>query len=146
MASQNTSSPTEAELHRNAVDLFFDSPDVFENALLRHPTQSGIWAEFISLIEVPDSFSLPEDEMTEDMCWQEIRNIHERYGEIGSRSGILERQKTIVPLPKFLDHDISDNAKAQLATIYEQNWGLAGTRLLRYYEVVEEMVIAHEHK
>ena len=142
MAS-HTSSPTEAELYeakmyRHLTDLFFDSPDVFENQLLRHPTQSEIWANYIMNIEPPTNFSLPMAKMTDEMCAQELVAFTERYGDMGFRC-VIEEMKlgTKVPLPLFLDHNISESKKAQLVALYKKNWGLAGTRLLRYCATIK---------
>ena len=151
MTSQNTPSPTEAQLHEarvynGAIDLFFNSPEFFDN-LLRDPTQSAIWGKIITDIEPPTNFSLPLAEMTDEMCARELVVFTERWGRIGFRCVIKEMKLgTKVPLPLFLDHNISDNNKARLATLYEQNWGLAGTRLLQYYETIKAVRLAHEHK
>ena len=146
MAS-HTSSPTEAELCHSLTDLFFNSPDVFENQLLRHPTQSEVWANYITNIEPPTNFSLPMAKMTDEMCAQELVVFTERYGDMGFRC-VIEEMKlgTKVPLPLFLDHNISESKKAQLVALYKKNWGLAGTRLLRYYATIKAVRMAHEHK
>ena len=152
MASQNTSYQTEAELHERRVyngglDLFFDSPDFFDN-LLRDPNQSALWERFITGLVPPGNFSLPMAEMNDEMCARELVVFTERWGSLGFRRVIEElKSDTIVPLPLFLDYDsISDRRKALLATLYEQNWGLAGTRLLRYYKTILAVRMAHEHK
>ena len=152
MSTQNTPSPTEAQLHERrvyngGVDLFFDSPDFFDN-LLRDPTQSAIWEQFISGLVPPGNFSRPMAEMTDEMCARELVVFVERWGALGFRRVIEEnKSNTIVPLPLFLDHDgISDRKKALLATLYERNWGLAGTRLLRYYKTILAVRMACEHK
>ena len=152
MASQNTSYQTEAELHGRRVyngglDLFFDSPNFFDN-LLRDPNQSDVWERFITGLVPPGNFSLPMTEMNDEMCARELVVFTERWGSLGFRRVIEEfKSDTIVPLPLFLDYDsISDRRKALLATLYEQNWGLAGTRLLRYYKTILAVRMAHEHK
>ena len=130
-----------------ALDLFFDRPDIFENSFLRHPTQSAMWEQYITGLVPPSNFSRPMTEMTDEMCARELVAFTERWGILGFRRVIDERKKdTIVPLPLFLDHDMSDHKKAQLAALYKSNWGQAGERLLRYYAIIMEIRIAHEHK
>ena len=148
---KRNSSPTEAELHearvyRGGLDVFFDSPDFFDN-LLRDPTQSAIWEQFITGLVPPGNFSRPMTEMTDELCARELVLFVERWGGLGFRRVIEEfKSDTVVPLPLFLDHNLSDSKKARLVALYKENWGLAGTRLLRYYETIKAVRLAHEHK
>ena len=85
--------------------------------------------------------------MTDEMCAQELIVFTERYGDMGFRC-VIEEMKlgTKVPLPLFLDHNISKSKKTQLVAVYKKNWGLADTRLLRYYATIKAVRMAHEHK